>query len=108
MRIANTSRTRREQALAWQLYPSGAPTVVGGVEGRAARVLTALVARASAPVIAATLYLLDDEAGRRGGRFASCGRFRGGTQWDAWPNTAPQQPSSVVAPLAYFAIATFT
>jgi len=84
MRIANTSRTRREQALAWQLYPSGAPTVVGGVEGRAARVLTALVARASAPVIAATLYLLDDEAAglRRVGAF---GVERSGTHGPTLP-----------------------
>ena len=64
---------------------AGAPDV-GGMEGRANRVLTALVTHTRKPVIAATLYLLDEETDmlRRIGTF---GVEKSGTHAPAVPLT---------------------
>lgn len=85
-RDVTTERRQREREAclaAVTRAAAGAPTA-NGAEGRAARVLTALVARASAPVIAATLYLLDDEsAGLR--RVGAFGVERSGTHGPTLP-----------------------
>jgi len=81
--IERRQREREACLAAVTRAAAGAPTA-GGVAGRAARVLTALVARASAPVIAATLYLLDDEAaGLR--RVGAYGVERSGTHGPTLP-----------------------
>jgi GAF domain-containing protein len=87
---AEHRRHEREACLAAVTHAAAGASDSEGVEKRAARILTALVENTRTPVIAATLYLLDDEAGILR-RVAAVGDQRSGTHAPAVPVT-PQHP----------------
>lgn len=87
---AEHRRRERELSLAAVAHAAAAASASEGVEKRTTRILTALVENTRTPVIAAALYLLDDQAGvlRRVG---AVGGESSGTHAPAIPIT-PQHP----------------
>lgn len=87
---AEHRRRERELSLAAVAHAAAGAPASEGVEARAAQILSALVENTRTPVIAATLYLLDDTAGVLR-RVAAADRERSGTHAPALPIT-PQHP----------------
>ncbi len=80
----------REASLAAVAQAATATPASGGVERHAIRILTALVENTQTPMIAATLYLLDEQAGALR-RVGAVGGERSGVHAPAVPIT-PQHP----------------